>query len=105
METNQKNYKTCDICGVDATSLCFQCVMYFCESCFKLIHDKQKNSQHIKEKIDYFVPIDLKCPEHPTNPRNLFCVDDKGKIFNFIFIIHYRIMLRYMPLQENPLWA
>ena len=98
METNQKNYKPCDICGVDATCLCFQCVMYFCESCFKFLHDKQKNSQHIKEKIDYFVPIDLKCPEHPTSPRNLFCVDDKGKKFDLILILHFRIMLHHMLL-------
>ena len=79
MELNQKNYKSCDICGNEEKSLCFQCTMYFCESCFKLIHDKEKNSQHIKEKIDFFVPIDLKCPEHTNCPQNIFCVDDKGK--------------------------
>ena len=73
-----KGIKECDICGVNATSLCFNCIQYFCESCFKLIHDKQKNSSHKKGLIDPYVPIDLKCPEHPINPLVLFCLDEKG---------------------------
>ena len=79
MEKSQKKHKLCDICGNDATSLCFECTMYFCDSCFKMLHDKQKNSQHIKEKIDLYVPIDIKCPLHPKCLQNLFCIDDKGK--------------------------
>ena len=77
MEKN-KNIKECDICGVNATCLCFNCLKYFCESCYKFIHDKQKNCNHKKEQIDPYVPIDLKCPEHPINPITLFCLDDKG---------------------------
>ena len=69
---------------MDATSLCFKCEMYLCDSCYKLIHDKQKNSQHIKERIDYYVPIDVKCPQHPNCPLNLFCLNDKG-IYIFFF--------------------
>ena len=69
--------KKCEICGINATCLCFQCLLYFCESCFKLIHDKQINSQHIKEKINIYFNIDMKCPEHPKVPINLFCVDRK----------------------------
>jgi len=79
MEFNQKNYKICEICKVEATSLCIECNSYYCDRCFKFIHDINENKNHIKEKIDYFVPIDTKCPAHPTIPINLFCCDEKGK--------------------------
>ena len=71
--------KKCDICDEDATSLCFNCKQYFCESCFKLIHNKQKNAQHKKENIDPYVPIYLKCQEHQDNLISLFCLNEKGK--------------------------
>ena len=48
-----------------------------------MIHDIKKNPKHKKENIDLFVPIDLKCQEHPKDRINLFCLDDKG---NFIII-------------------
>ena len=79
MEKNIKLMKKCEVCGINATSLCFQCIAYFCDSCFKLIHDKEINSGHKKEKIDLYVPMDLKCPEHPRVPSNLFCLDEQGK--------------------------
>ena len=79
MKKNTSGIKECDICGSNATSLCFQCIQYFCDSCYKFIHDKQKNSEHKKELIDPFVPIDLKCPGHPTIPLSLFCLNEKGK--------------------------
>ena len=56
---------------------------YFCDICYKLIHEKKEINQHKKEKIDYLIPIDTKCPNHPIIPNNLFCVDKKGKIINF----------------------
>ena len=95
--------KKCDICQEDASSLCFQCMFYFCDSCFKLAHNKEKNKNHKKEKVDYYVPFDVRCPEHPLVPMNLFCVDDKGKLisFNYIIINSFRIMLLSMLLQEN----
>ena len=34
--------------------------------------------KHEKQSIDVFVPIDIKCPEHPSVPLNLFCTDEKG---------------------------
>ena len=71
--------KKCEICEKDATSLCFQCINYFCDSCYKLIHDKKNNNLHKKEKLDYYVPIELKCSDHPKIPITLFCVDEKGK--------------------------
>ena len=43
-----------------------------------MIHDKKK-SNHKKEKMDIYAPIELKCKEHPDVPLNLFCVDEKGK--------------------------
>ena len=53
---------------------------YFCESCYKFIHDKKENSNHKKEKIDYYVPIDTRCLVHPKNSLNLFCIDENGKM-------------------------
>ena len=80
METIQKNKKLCEICDIDATCLCFKCSSYFCDSCYKFIHDKQKNINHIKENIDPYIQIDVKCPQHPKNINNLFCVDEKDKL-------------------------
>ena len=79
MENIQKNFKICDICAKEATSLCFECIMYFCDPCYKLIHEKQKSNNHMKEQLDYYVPMDIKCPQHPKCLQNLFCIDDKGK--------------------------
>ena len=52
MEKNESNYKKCEICKNEATNLCLECISYFCEECFKYIHNKKINSQHKKEKID-----------------------------------------------------
>ena len=85
MEENQKNFKHCDICEIQATLLCLECVCnYYCDSCYKMIHVIKENSNHKKEKIDFFVPIDTRCPEHPNVALNLFCLDEKG---NTIYII------------------
>lgn len=83
MSENQNIVKKCEICNVDATTICFQCYSYFCESCSKLIHDKEYNQSHKKEKIDYFIPFDIKCPKHPKNILNLYCTEEKGK-FNYL---------------------
>ena len=86
--TIKKNNKQCEICGVEATSLCLKCLMYLCDKCYKFIHEKEINHMHKKEEIDYFVPFDTKCQEHPKNIINLFCLDEKGKIiylYNFLF--------------------
>ena len=79
MEKNKKEQKLCQICGENANNLCYNCVMYLCDSCFKFIHDKNINKNHKKEKVDYFLPISLKCPYHPKDRINLFCLDEKGK--------------------------
>jgi len=76
----QKNIKKCVICkDKEAITLCFDCQSYFCEACFKYVHDFKENSNHNKEKIDLFIPIDTKCPEHKGSPMNLFCIDEKDK--------------------------
>jgi hypothetical protein len=79
MEPNNKNFKECEICKIDATSLCLECISYFCDECYKYVHSKKENLEHKKMKIDYFVPIDIKCIKHPKIINNLFCIDDKGK--------------------------
>ena len=79
--------KKCEICGLEASCLCLKCLMYFCENCYKFIHEKELNNKHEKEKIDYFAPIDTKCAEHPNNKIELFCLDEKGKQNNnYLFI-------------------
>ena len=80
-QENKKQQKFCELCGEEAVALCFKCMIYFCDSCFKFIHDKKININHKKEKIDYFVPIDTKCPIHPKDRINLFCIDEKGKTY------------------------
>ena len=82
MEINNKSFKQCDICkDKEAKSLCPQCFSYYCEGCFKQVHENTKNSKHKKEAIDYYVPIDTRCPDHERIPINLFCIDEKGNIF------------------------
>ena len=76
------NIKLCDYCKSNATCLCKECNFYFCDNCFKVIHDLKKECKHQKEKIDPFVPLELKCPIHPDHPMILFCITEKGK-FNY----------------------
>ena len=83
MEIKQKNFKQCDVCKADeATSLCPQCFSYYCDKCFKCVHEKKENIEHKKEAIDYNVPIDRWCPDHDKVAINLFCLDEKGNKFN-----------------------
>ena len=85
---NEKQFqiKECELCKTNATSLCFKCNCYFCDQCYKYVHDKQINSNHKKEIIDPFIPIDIKCPDHPQHLMFLFCVDEKGN-YNYFIII------------------
>ena len=81
MEEKKNNFKLCDICESQATFLCLECLSnYYCESCYKFIHDKKVKSNHKKEKIDLFIPIEARCPKHIKVPLNLFCADEKGNI-------------------------
>ena len=78
MEVDNKNNKYCQICGELALNLCYDCVMYLCDSCFKFIHNKNININHKTEKIDCFVPFDLRCENHPKDRINLFCLKEMG---------------------------
>ena len=86
MERKKIGIKECDLCDSNATSLCFKCLSYFCDSCYKLINDKQKYSNHQKILIDPYVPMDLKCLDHPQIPLTLFCLDEKDKYKYYYFI-------------------
>ena len=47
---NQKNYKQCEMCeDTEATSLCPQCFFYYCDGCYKQVHENKKKSAHKKE--------------------------------------------------------
>ena len=89
--------KKCEFCKIDATCLCFQCMSYFCDSCFKTCHNNDEFKSHKKEKIDYYVPIDLKCPEHKLHPMVLFCTNEKGNLLNYLYFF-YRIMLSLLSI-------
>ena len=78
MEPKNELIKKCEICTSYANSLCYECLNYYCNSCYKFIHDKENNSKHKKEKIDPFVPVEIKCPLHSKSPLNLFCTEEKG---------------------------
>ncbi len=79
MDKKEKLIKECEYCGTNATCLCFEDLEYYCDFCFKNNHNKKLKENHKSVRIDPYVPIDLKCREHPKNPNNLFCVDEKGK--------------------------
>ena len=75
----EKREKKCELCKENATNICFNCSFYLCDSWSKFLHGKKENLEHKIEKIDPFISLDIKCPEHPNVPMNLFCTDEKGK--------------------------
>ena len=83
----KENNKNCEICELNATCLCFKCNFYFCEKCYKLVHDLKKSQEHKKELIDSFISFDLKCTIHKDQKNSLFCLNDKGKSFIIKIII------------------
>ena len=82
-DKNKREFKICQICKNNANFLCFECNNYFCEKCYKFIHEQQANKDHKKENIDLFIPIDLFCPIHPKDKIFFYCIDEKGKYFFF----------------------
>ena len=78
--TGKINEKSCELCKVPATIICYNCSIYLCDSCFDYLHKKVENFSHKKEKINQIIPIDLKCKNHPKVPMTLFCVEEKSKI-------------------------
>ena len=85
-EINNKD-KKCELYKEKATNLCYDCFLYLCDSCYLYIHEKNANFFHKKEWIDPFISIDIKCPEHPTIPMNLFCSKEKSKKYSYNYLI------------------
>ena len=52
-------------------------VNYFCDSCFKFVHEKKNNIGHKNQSIDIFIPFEERCSIHPDIPMNLFCITEK----------------------------
>ena len=46
MDKKVNNEKLCEICGEAAKSLCLSCLSYYCDACYKFVHDKKKNVGH-----------------------------------------------------------
>ena len=88
MSTNEN--KKCQICKEIPTYLCYDCKNYYCDKCFKFIHDIQVNPNHKREKIDSLIQVEFKWFEHPEHPICLFCAEEKDKT---IFLIFYFIIL------------
>ena len=89
MEEKKMNFKLCDICKSQATLFCSDCECvcnYYCDSCYKFVHDKKININHKKEKIDFFIPIETKCPVHQKVDYNLFLLSSKSLLENSIDI-------------------
>ena len=89
------NYKKCEFCKKESSCLCYKCMTYFCDSCFKLAHENEEFKSHKKEKIDLYISMDVKCPEHKLHPMDLFCITEKGN--NKLYII-FRILLFFVLL-------
>ena len=82
----EKIYKQCGICKSPANFICFDCsTNFYCEKCFKTIHNKTNNLFHPKFEIDYFIQAKTLCQEHPTIPLNLFCLTENGNyiLYNY----------------------
>ena len=80
IKEKSKFIKECEICKSNATCLCFSCNNNFCDRCYKMIHNVKNDPEHKKESIDPFIPIDIKCPDHPQHMMYLFCSEEKGNI-------------------------
>ena len=101
MEDKPKNEKLCDLCCSEATIICLECLCgYYCDKCFKLIHENKAKNNHKSEKIDNFFIINTRCTKHPNTPLDLFCVDEKSNKLNYNCINH-RIMLCNVSFQES----
>ena len=53
MEQN-KNKKICEVCKDEATCICYKCFLYFCDSCYKIAHNRQKDKESQKRKNRFF---------------------------------------------------
>ena len=44
--------KKCEFCFLDAKCICFECMSYFCDNCFKICHNNEIKKSHKKDKFD-----------------------------------------------------
>ena len=62
--------------------ICRQFMLWMCKLLLWYILQisswEKKGSNHKKEQIVPYVPIDIKCSLHPKNPISLFCLEEKG---------------------------
>ena len=77
---NNGRNRECEICKEKGTNICYDCLSYYCNSCFNFVHEKLRNLFHETEDFESFNSIDIKCPKHPKNLINLFCFEEKRKI-------------------------
>lgn len=80
MEAINNNLKKCEICEEEITNFHLENKKYYCDECYKYIHNKKTKKNHNKGKLDNLTPIGNKCPDHPDNLLNLFCIDEKSNI-------------------------
>ena len=95
--------KKCDICQEKANIICLKCNSYYCEECFKYVHNKPANLEHKKDRIDPYVPIETKCKFH-NFPLNLFCITEKGNKYFCNDLINnnrYRTLLLSLYIQKT----
>ena len=100
MKNNVLNLNYCEYCEANSSCLCFECLEYYCDDCFKMIHSKQKRSKHKKELIDPYIPIDLKCPEHQKVPNNLFCLDEKELCCSYCYYENLHSNHKILPITD-----
>ena len=100
MEKKVPNIKDCEYCETSSSCLCFDCMEYYCEDCFKMIHGKPKKSKHKKEEIDPYIPLDLKCPEHQKVPNNLFCLDEKEFWCSYCYYQNLHSNHKILPISD-----
>ncbi len=101
MDNYIKRIKYCEICKEEASTICFNCINYFCNSCSNFIHSKKINKAHIRDKIDIYKLFDIKCKIHPNKSLEFFCIDENS---NYIYInfFSFRIVLSNMLLFKLP---
>ena len=100
MKNNVHNLNYCEYCEANSSCLCFECLEYYCDDCFKMIHSKQKKSKHKKELIDPYIPIDLKCPEHQKVPNNLLCLDEKELCCSYCYYENLHSNHKILPITD-----
>ena len=84
---SKKNIKQCDICKEEeAKSIVFNALIIIVILALNMSNKRIKILNIKKGKIDYFIPINIWCPDHEKDAIKFFCVDEKGNKFLHIYI-------------------